>query len=438
MTSRRTPSRHIHRTIVALLSVAVTASLTLTSAAVAQAAEPVDIGPDESQTQLAPDARQADVAAATEPGTFASLIPSRLLDTRVGNGAPQARVAASGTVGLQVTGRGGVPATGVAAVVVNVTVTGPSASGFITVYPSGTSQPTASNLNFTAGQTIPNLVTVKLGTDGKIDLRNNSAGSVHLIADVAGYYLAGTPTVPGAFVSLDPARLLDTRVGNGAPKAAVAANGTVDLQVTGRGGVPEGDVSAVVVNVTVTSPVSSGFITVYPSDSSQPTASNLNFTAGQTIPNLVTVKLGDDGKIKLTNNSPGTVQLIADVAGYYLAGTPTVPGAFVSVDPTRLLDTRVGNGAAKEPVAASDYIGVQVTARGGVPAMDVAAVVVNVTATAPAAAGFITVFPIGPGAADRFEPELHRRADHPEPGRGESRRQRENHPQQLIPSARCT
>ena len=157
----------------------------------------------------------------------------------MGNGAPQARVAASGTVGLQVTGRGGVPATGVAAVVVNVTVTGPSASGFITVYPSGTSQPTASNLNFTAGQTIPNLVTVKLGTDGKIDLRNNSAGSVHLIADVAGYYLAGTPTVPGAFVSLDPARLLDTRVGNGAPKAAVAANGTVDLQVTGRGGVPE-------------------------------------------------------------------------------------------------------------------------------------------------------------------------------------------------------
>ena len=395
MTSRRTPSRHIHRTIVALLSVAVTASLTLTSAAVAQAAEPVDIGPDESQTQLAPDARQADVAAATEPGTFASLIPSRLLDTRVGNGAPQARVAASGTVGLQVTGRGGVPATGVAAVVVNVTVTGPSASGFITVYPSGTSQPTASNLNFTAGQTIPNLVTVKLGTDGKIDLRNNSAGSAHLIADVAGYYLAGTPTVPGAFVSLNPARLLDTRVGNGAPKAAVAANGTVDLQVTDRGGVPEGDVSAVVVNVTVTSPVSSGFITVYPSDSSQPTASNLNFTAGQTIPNLVTVKLGDDGKIKLTNNSPGTVQLIADVAGYYLAGTPTVPGAFVSVDPTRLLDTRVGNGIGQWPVPGDSWISVQVTARGDVPAIDVAAVVTNVTVTAPAASGFITVYPYG-------------------------------------------
>ncbi|MET0641045.1 MAG: hypothetical protein ABWZ36_00970 [Jiangellaceae bacterium] len=381
--------------MVALLAVALTAGLTFTSAAVAQAAEPVDIGPDESQAQVTQESRQAVAVAATDPGTFASLEPARILDTRVGNGAPQAKVGGFATVGLQVTGRGGVPDAGVAAVVVNVTVTGPSTVGFITVYPTGTTQPTASNLNFTADQTIPNLVTVKVGTDGKINLTNNSAGSVHLIADVAGYYLAGTPSVPGAFVSLDPARVLDTRVGNGAPKAAVASYGTVDLQVTGRGNVPTDGVAAVVVNVTVTGPAAGGFITVYPSGNSQPTASNLNFAPGQTIPNLVTVKLGTGGKIKLTNNSGGTAQLIADVAGYYLAGTPTVPGAFVSVDPSRLLDTRVGNGAAQAPVPAFEGTSVQVTARGGVPAVDVAAVVVNVTATAPAAAGFITVFPTG-------------------------------------------
>ena len=395
MTPRRTPVRPVRRTIVALLAVALTAALTVTSAAVAQAAEPVDIAPDESQTQLTQASRQAAEVAATDPGTFTSLDPARILDTRVGNGAPQVRVGGFATVGLQVTGRGGVPDTGVAAVVVNVTVTGPSTVGFITVYPSGTAQPTASNLNYTADQTIPNLVTVKVGADGKINLTNNSTGSVHLIADVAGYYLAGTPSVPGAFVSLDPARVLDTRVGNGAPKAAVASFGTVDLQVTGRGNVPTTGVAAVVVNVTATGPAAHGFITVYPSGSTQPTASNLNFTAGQTIPNLVTVKLGTGGKIKLTNNSGGTVQLIADVAGYYLAGTATVPGAFVSLDPSRLLDTRVGNGAAQAPVPAFDWTSVQVTARGGVPAVDVAAVVVNVTATAPTAAGFITVFPNG-------------------------------------------
>jgi hypothetical protein len=331
----------------------------------------------------------------TAPGAFASLAPSRLLDTRVGTGAPQAPVAASGTVNLQVTGRGGVPASGVSAVVVNVTVTGPAKAGFLTVYPSGTAQPTASNLNFVAGETIPNLVTVKVGTDGKITLTNNSAGTAHLIADVAGYYLAGTPTSPGTFVSLAPSRLLDTRVGNGAPNAPVAANGTVDLQVTGRGGVPASGVAAVVVNVTVTAPTTAGFLTVYPTGTSQPTASNLNFTAGQTIPNLVTVKIGTGGKIKLTNNSAGSVQLIADVAGYYLAGTPTVPGAFVSLDPSRLLDTRVGNGAPNAPVAASGTVDLQVTGRGGVPASGVAAAVVNVTVTGPAAGGFLTVYPSG-------------------------------------------
>ena len=60
---------------------------------------------------------------------------------------------------------------------------------------------------------------------------------------------------------------------------------------------------------------------MYPAGATVPNASNLNFTAGQTIPNLVTVKVGSDGKVKLTNNSPGTAQLIADVAGYYLPGT---------------------------------------------------------------------------------------------------------------------
>jgi len=409
MTARRPRSRIARRSIVAALAIALSASFTLTTAGIAQAVVPAGHGSkpptpfssgehdaEATPTPLARGAEQTAAAALpTDPGTFASLDPARILDTRVGNGAPQAPVEAFATVGLQVTGRGGVPAANVAAVIVNVTVTGPASGGFITVYPSGGSQPMASNLNFTAGQTIPNLVTVKVSADGKIGVTNNSAGRVHLIADVAGYYLAGTASVPGAFVSLDPARVLDTRVGNGAPQAAVAAYGTVGLQVSGRGGVPATGVSAVVVNVTVTGPSTGGFITVYPAGTSQPTASNLNFSGGQNIPNLVTVKVGGDGKINLTNNSAGTVHLIADVAGYYLAGTPTVPGAFVSLNPARLLDTRVGNGAGQAPVMSFGTVELQVTDRGGVPALDAAAVVVNVTATGPGTGGFVTVYPFG-------------------------------------------
>ena len=123
----------------------------------------------------------------------------------------------------------------------------------------------------------------------------------------------------GGFTSLAPARLLDTRTGVGAAKVAVAAGGTVHLLVTGRGGVPASGVSAVVLNVTVTAPTSAGYITVYADGKARPTASNLNFVKGQTVPNLVIAPVGANGKVALFNGSGGTVQLIGDVSGYYRA-----------------------------------------------------------------------------------------------------------------------
>ena len=335
---------------------------------------------------------RAVAAAVSVPGAFVSLSPSRVLDSRIGNGY-SGMVPGGGTIGLQVTGRGGVPASGVAAVVLNTTVTDTGAPGFITVYPSDATRPVASNLNFVAGQTVANLVTVKVGANGKVKLFNASSQPVSLVADVAGYFVAGTPSVDGAFVSLSPARLLDSRIGNGS-SGPVQAGGTVGLQVTGRGGVPASGVAAVVLNTTVTNTRANGYVTVYPPGTSMPTASNLNFMAGQTVANLVTVKLGADGTVNLANSSAATVDLVADVAGYYLAGTPTVDGAFVSVEPTRLLDSRVGNGFSG-PVQAGGTVGLQVTGRGGVPASGVAAVVLNTTVTDPRANGYITAYPSG-------------------------------------------
>ncbi len=158
---------------------------------------------------------------------------------------------------------------------------------------------------------------------------------------------SGTPTAAGAFVSLDPSRVLDTRTGNGAT-GPVTGWSTIHVQIAGQGGVPSTGVSAVVINVTETQATAGGYVTVYPDGTTKPTASNLNYPAGDTRANLVTVKLGSNGKLALTATS--TVQLIGDVAGYYLAGTPTTAGAFVSLDPSRVLDTRSGNGATG-PVA---------------------------------------------------------------------------------------
>jgi hypothetical protein len=255
------------------------------------------------------------------------------LDTRSGVGAPLGEVAAGGVVNLQVTDALGIPATGVAAVVLNVTVISMASPGYITVYPDGAPRPTTSNLNFTAGQIVPNLVVAKVGAGGRVNLFNGSTGSVHLVADVSGYHLSGPPTAAGAFGALDPVRLLDTRYGTGAARAAVGPHGIVHLQVAGRGRVPSSGVSAVTLNVTAVAPTHPGFVTAYGTGTVRAWASNLNFVPGQTVPNLVITPVGG-GRVDLYNGSNGTVNLIADVSGYYLAGTATLPGALGSLPPT--------------------------------------------------------------------------------------------------------
>ncbi|WP_140744059.1 TolB family protein [Pedococcus bigeumensis] len=180
-------------------------------------------------------------------------------------------------------------------------------------------RPTASNLNFVAGQAVANLVIVKVGAGGKVALYNSS-GQTHLVADVMGWYPSGSE-----YAALAPSRVLDTRAGVGAPKAAVGPGGLVDLQVVGRGGVPASGVGAVVLNVTAVAPTRSGYLTVFPSGQVRPTASNLNFVAGQAVANLVIVKVGAGGKVALYNSS-GQTHLVADVMGWY-PNTPQSSGA---------------------------------------------------------------------------------------------------------------
>ena len=259
-------------------------------------------------------------------GLYRPLVPARLMDTR---GGPANCGGACTTFGgntvqtLQVTGNGDVPADGsVDAVVLNVTVTNPTTSGYLTVYPHGGSRPTASNLNFVPGQTVPNRVIVKLGggpPPTSVDIYN-LAGSTDVVVDVNGYFTSASASGSnGAYSPLAPARIMDTRGGyadctTGAC-ATLGPGGSDVLHVSGNGGVP-GGASAVVLNVTVTNPTDGSYITVYPSDVSKPTASDLNDVPGLTVPNLVVVKLAADGTVTIYNNS-GSVDVIVDVEGWF-------------------------------------------------------------------------------------------------------------------------
>ena len=137
-----------------------------------------------------------------------------------------------------------------------------------------------------------------------------------IFADVFGWFASGAPAA-GGLLPLSPVRVLNTTNGTGAPKAAVGAHQTVKLSILGVGGVPASGVGAVVLNVMVYQPTAGGYLTVYPDGLGRPGTSSLNFAAGEQIPNLVITKVGADGSVDFYNGSAGTVQIFADVFGWF-------------------------------------------------------------------------------------------------------------------------
>ncbi|MHA3704436.1 outer membrane protein assembly factor BamB family protein [Jatrophihabitans sp. YIM 134969] len=209
------------------------------------------------------------------------------------------------------------------------------------------------------------------------------------VASLAAVVSAAAPAVadpapgaPGTVVSVDPARVLDTRSGNGAPKSPIAARGSVTVQIAGRGGLPPAaQVAAVFLTVTVTQPRASGYLSVRPTGGGSTGTSTLNFSAGQTLANSTFVALGAGGQVTVENVAAGSSQVILDVTGFTWAGPATEPGAVVAVRPARIVDTRSGTGTTAAPVGPRSSITVGTVGRGGLPLAGIGAVLVNLTAT---------------------------------------------------------
>lgn len=325
-------------------------------------------------------------------GEFTPLAPARILDTRTGVGRDGvvAPLGENAPIEVQVTGRGGVAAAGVAAVVMNVTVTRPTARSFLTVWPSGVERPQSSNLNYVERQTIPNHVTVAVGDGGRVSVVNRF-GTAHVIFDVVGFYADDRGSAGSRYHPVDPVRLFDTRNGAGSvPMAPVGEGGALAFTVMGEGGVPSTGVTAVVMNVTVARATEKSFLTVYPGDlAAPPNASNLNYRPGQAVPNLVTVRVPSNGVVKF-HNEFGSVHVIADVVGYFDDDRSTQAGRFIPLDPYRSFDSR-----EIDEKLGRDAIWVIGTFPGfaGIPLGEASAVALNVTVTGTTARSYLSVFP---------------------------------------------
>ena len=352
------------------------------------------------------------------PGPYSPLPPARICDTRAGNPSNLSGAAAqcndhtiptAGTQTINVAGSFGVPADATA-VVLNVTVVNPIAAGYVTAYPAGALVPFASNVDYVGGQVVPNLVEVGVGTGGQVSFF--ASVQTDLVVDVEGYTSASAAggTGAGLYKALpSPVRICDTRAGNPSGLSSpnnqcngksLPTNGDLPVKVANINGIPAG-ATAAVFNVTVVNPQGAGFLTVFPQGSSQPLASNLDYTAGQVAANRVIVPLSISGATPgyISVFSSSAADVVVDVSGYYTAAAGNGSKFSAEGAPVRICDTRGGNPSNLNGSAAqcngTPLVGtrtVQVSGLAGVPS-GAKAVVINLTGVLPTAPMFLTVFP---------------------------------------------
>ncbi len=368
------------------------------------------------------------ITVVSSPGPYSPLTPVRVCDTRPGNPSGLTGVAtqcdgstipALGTRTINVAGSFGVPSTA-DAVVLNVTVVNPAATGYLTLFPTGAGQPFASNLNYSPGEVVPNLVEVGTGPGGQVSIF--SLAKADVVVDLEGYV---SPSAAGGSGSglynplPSPARLCDTRAANpsglvggdaqcnGVANAGtrLAAGATHSVQVATNNSIPQG-ATAAVLNVTVVNPAASGYLTVFPGGATQPNTANVNYAAGQVTGNRVIVPLSTTGATagQIAVYSKSAADVVVDVSGYYSAAGGTGSEFTAEPAPVRICDTRPGNpsgltGPANQCdnltlAAATTDTPISVTGLAGVPS-GAKAVVVNLTAVVPTQGTFLTVFPAG-------------------------------------------
>ena len=226
--------------------------------------------------------------------------------------------------------------------------------------------------------------TIVNGTFENLGLFSGGPSSV-----VSGPVVVLPPASPSGLVAVSPTRVIDTRDGTGGRSTPLGAQESWKFVVAPRFGVPA-DAVAVALNVTTTDATQPTFVTVHPFGEQRPLSSNLNPVPGKATPNLVISRVGVDGAIEFFNNA-GTVNVVADLVGWFTVASDV---GLVPLAPARLLDTRDGTGGTLGAVTGGSSIDVQVAGQGGVPTNAVA-VALNVTATEPTAASYLTVWPAG-------------------------------------------
>jgi hypothetical protein len=255
---------------------------------------------------------------------------------------------------------------GTGAAALNVAAVGPHEPGFLTVYPCDAGLPVASNVNHVAAPVVSNLVLARPDSAGRVCIY--TLASTELVVDLSGTFVGGD-----TFRAQDrPKRVVDTRVGTGAPERRVGAGEELRFSVP-----TSSATAALALNVIAVDPAAPGYLTAYQCDRGRPETSNVNYVSEPVVSNLVVVPtVGGAAATDVCIYALAETDIVVDLAGSFMLG-----GLVPLDEAVRLLDTRDGE---RVPAGGTVEVGVGPGAR---------AAVLNVVAVEPSAPGFVTVHP---------------------------------------------
>ncbi|MEX1172162.1 MAG: hypothetical protein WEG56_06065 [Chloroflexota bacterium] len=254
----------------------------------------------------------------TTGSRYQPVTPARFLDTRVNNPAGAAMLRPSIPYAFKVGGRTvagtAIPSDAVA-ITGNLTVTGQTKAGYLSLTPTSQTNPTTSTLNFPVKDVRANNVTVPLGTNGNLWVVYKGSGQVHAVLDVTGYFRAGSSGL--TYVPLSPARIIDTRIALGIDKALVDDLPRT-MVIRNAGGIAS-DSKAFTGNLTVTRQTHAGYVSVTPTAIVNPTTSTINFPVKDVRANGFATPIDDaTGRSAFVFKAKsGTVHIVVDITGYF-------------------------------------------------------------------------------------------------------------------------
>jgi len=340
--------------------------------------------------------------AAGRGGDFVALNPSvEALDTRDNTGGVNGTRGPGTTSSFPVLGIGGIPASGVSAVLVDVTVVNSSAATFFRLFPDGTTAPAdVTMVHAKANQIVSNSAVVPVGTNGRIALYNN-AGNAHAVVDVQGYFTSQQTTTGGGFGGVRHKWLDWDPTAGGThhfpmESVYIGANANRTVTVTGQG-IPAG-ASAAFVTLEVLA-TAGGWLAAYPAGGTGP-RSVLDFVAGTTA-SAASLKLPADGQVTFANHSGAEITLKVNLSGYATA-SPTTGAGFRKVTADRLLDTRSGGGSG----VPDEGVTIQVGGTNGLPTRGIASAVLNITTITTTTDGGSLVIPCPAICVPEYKPEF--------------------------------